>query len=422
MNITAKSNIPGNLFWDGKLLFILPNSNEISANYEDDGTWWALYTFDDYGEYEVKASYALLDDVIINNATVTINKVDSTLTVGDIAFDYGCSGSGSLSFDGAVGVDASVVGQPDAIVNVNEDSITIAGLNAGNYTLTVTTIADDDHNSITKNAKITVNKAKTELAANAVTATYNINKNLVITLKDSNGNLLSGAKVTVDLNGAKTYTTDNKGQVKVAIGSLVPKEYAASINFAGNDNYLASSAVARVTVKKASPKMTAKAKSFKFEDKTKIYKITLKDNNGKAMKNKKVTLKVNGKTYTAKTNSKGVATFKIKKLSKKGEYTAVIKYAGDKYYLKASKKAKMTVKAPAWKTVSKGHKNKATVKKIQKSLKKNGYYLSYKGRYLKVDGIYDVCTVRSVKEFQRDKNLKATGKVDYNTAKKLGII
>ena len=130
----------------------------------------------------------------------------------------------------------------------------------------------------------------------------------------------------------------------------------------------------------------------------------------------------NGKTYTAKTNSKGVATFKLTKLTKKGKYNAVITFAGDKYYKKATKKAKVTVKAPAWKTVAKGSKDKAPVKKIQKALKNNGYYLTYKGRYLKIDGIYHIYTERAVKQFQKAKGLKVTGKVDYNTAKKLKIV
>ena len=143
--------------------------------------------------------------------------------------------------------------------------------------------------------------------------------------------------------------------------------------------------------------MIANAKTFKFEDKTKKYTITLKNNKGKVM-------------------------FKLSKLTKKGKYNAVITYAGDKYYKKATKKAKITVKAPAWKTVAKGSKDKATVKKIQKALKDNGYYLSYKGRYLKIDGIYHTYTERAVKQFQKAKKLKVTGKVDYNTAKKLKIV
>ena len=265
-------------------------------------------------------------------------------------------------------------------------------------------------------------KKDTNLTASGITTTYNVNKNLVITLKDSAGKALSGLKITVDLNGAKNYTTDSNGQVKIAVGKLVPKTYTAKISFAGNDKYAKSNTTAKVTVKKASPKITAKAKTFKFEDETKKYTVTLKDNKGNALKNKKVTLKVNGKTYTAKTNNKGVATFKLTKLTKKGTYSAVITYAGDKYYKKVTKKAKVTVKAPAWKTVSKGSKDKAMVKKIQRALKNNGYYLNYNGRYLKVDGIFEKYTEMAVKQFQKDKGLKVTGKVDYATAKKLKIV
>ena len=58
---------------------------------------------------------------------------------------------------------------------------------------------------------------------------------------------------------------------------------------------------------------------------------------------KKLTLKVKGKTYTAKINSKGKATFTLK-LTKKGKFTAKIKFAGDKTYKASSKSVKITVK------------------------------------------------------------------------------
>ena len=85
-------------------------------------------------------------------------------------------------------------------------------------------------------------------------------------------------------------------------------------------------------------------KTFKVKVKTKKYTITLKNNKGKVMKKAKLTLKVGKKTYKATTNSKGKATFKITKLTKKGKYTATIKFAGSKYYKALSKKAKITVK------------------------------------------------------------------------------
>ena len=279
---------------------------------------------------------------------------------------------------------------------------------------------------VKKNITISV-KIATKLTATKVTTTYNVNKNLIITLKDSKGNPISGAKLTVNLNGAKKYTTDKKGQVKIAVGKLVPKTYTVKISFAGTSTLNASSTTAKVTVKKATPKLTAKAKTFKLKIKTKKYKITLKDNKGKVLKNKKVTLKVKGKTYTAKTNSKGVATLKLSKLTKKGTFTAVVTYKGNKYYNKVTKKPKLTVnllgkKKSTWKTLSQGSKDKTTVKKIQRALKKNGYYLTYKGIHLKIDGIYHKYTVRSVKQFQKAKGLKVTGKVNYATAKKLKIV
>jgi hypothetical protein len=58
---------------------------------------------------------------------------------------------------------------------------------------------------------------------------------------------------------------------------------------------------------------------------------------------KKITLTLNGKTYTAKTNSKGQATFKLS-ITKKGTFSATVKFDGDKTYAASSKSAKITIK------------------------------------------------------------------------------
>ena len=205
---------------------------------------------------------------------------------------------------------------------------------------------EGDENYVASNTTVTVtvNKINTQLSANAVTATYNINKNLVITLKDANGKVLRDVKVTVNLNGVKTYTTDKNGQVKIDVAKLVPKIYTAKITFNGNDIYAKSAKNVKVTVKKAKAKIVAKKKTFKSKKKVKKYKITLKNNKGKAIKKVRVTLKIKKKTFKAKTNAKGKAVFKIKKLTKKGKYTAKITFKGNKYYKKVTKKVKIKIK------------------------------------------------------------------------------
>ena len=186
----------------------------------------------------------------------------------------------------------------------------------------------------------------TTITAPSVSATYNVAKNLVITLKDENGKAVVGRTVNVKVGSiSKNLVTNNNGQVSLNIAGLVPKTYTATISFEGDSLYTKSSInTVKVVVAKANPKITAKKATFKAKTKTKKYSITLKNNKGKAMSKVKVTLKVGKKTYKATTNSKGKATFKITKLTKKGKYTGTIKFAGNKYFKSASKKVKLTVK------------------------------------------------------------------------------
>ena len=198
------------------------------------------------------------------------------------------------------------------------------------------------YNPSSTTVNITVNKIKTTITVKSVTVTYN--GDFVFTLKDVNGNPVSGVKISVVLGKSITLTTNKNGQVKVSTSGVVPKAYNAKITFSGNDKYANSAKSVKVTVKKATPKLTAKAKKFKRSVKTKKYTVTLKTNTNKVIKKVKLTLKVKGKTYKAKTNSKGKATFKITKLTKKGKYKAKVKFAGNKYYKSKTVNVKITVK------------------------------------------------------------------------------
>ncbi len=350
--------------------------------------------------------------VTLNDASVSVENATLDLKVGD-RFDLNATSVPDY-------LTIEYVSSNSSVVSVTDYGI-VTAVGEGTAVITLTVGDNETYAFNSTNVTVTVSRIASEIASSAITTVYNVNKDLTVTLKDEKGNPISDASITVDLNGAKTYITDEKGQVKVSTKGLAPKAYTVKITFNGDDKYLNSTKDVKVTVKKATPKLTAKKKTFKTSVKTKKYSVILKDNTGKAIKKAKVTLKVKGKTYKATTNSKGKATFKIKNLKKKGKYTAVIKFKGDKFYKKVSKKAKIKV-IITFKTVSKGSKDKSTVKQIQQALKDNGYYLSYKGHYLMVDGKFESCTERSVKEFQKDRGLKVTGKVDEKTAKKLGII
>ncbi len=280
------------------------------------------------------------------NATFRVTKFAATVSVSDIKFTYGGSGSATITLTGASGVEATVEGHPEAVISIEGDKITVSNLNAGTYSLKVTAVPLPDYATASATASVTVGKMATKISSTKLTTTYNVAGKVTFTLKDEDGRVLSGENVTVIFNG-NTYNkvTNAKGQVSFDVSSrLAPKTYYVYIKFEGDESFKASSANTKVVVLKATPKITAKAKTFKKSVKTKKYTVTLKTNQNKVMKNTKLTLKVNGKTYSAKTNAKGQATFKITKLTKKGKFTAVVKFAGNKYYNAKTVKPKITVK------------------------------------------------------------------------------
>lgn len=214
---------------------------------------------------------------------------------------------------------------------------------AGNYKAAISV---DDSSYEVDPIKININILKSSfIYVVNLNAVYNSGKVLLVNLHDSAGTVIKYAKVSIRLNDVtKTYVTDENGQVMVSTDSLAPGTYEVSISYAGDSTYVSSSETAQIVIKKATPKLTATKMTFKLKDKTKSYVVTLKNNKGKVMKSAKITVKVNGKTYSAKTNSKGQATFKLTKLTKKGTFSAVVNYAGSSIYNSVKKTVKITVK------------------------------------------------------------------------------
>ena len=167
---------------------------------------------------------------------------------------------------------------------------------------------------------------------------------LSLTLIDEAGNLLANKTVLIAIDGKiNNVTTDSNGVAKLQLNISKAGIYTASICFLGDDLYSSSFNITKVTVKKQTAKLKTKKFKYKAKAKTKKLKASFKSAKGIAISGKKISFTVNGKTYAAKTNAKGVATVKVK-VTKKGTYKFAAKFAGDDTYNAVSKKAKLVIK------------------------------------------------------------------------------
>ena len=278
----------------------------------------------------------------------------SNVTVGDVA-KFGVILPSDVKGNLTVKVDGKEI-TTISITNGNFN-VSLSDLTCGNHSIEFSYSGDDKYESKSVVRSVIAEKKATHIkAASTFTriandyyagerGTYSIGY-----LLDQNNAPVINRLVQIKANG-RVYKlkTDKNGMFKLRISYYKAKKYSYKITFLGDDQYGASSLLAKLKVTKKSTSIKASNKVFKAKTKTKTIKITLKTvknkYNGKTYlkKGKKITLKVKGKTYTAKTNAKGVAKFTIK-LTKKGKYTATIKFSGDKTYKSSTKKIKIKIK------------------------------------------------------------------------------
>ena len=170
-------------------------------------------------------------------------------------------------------------------------------------------------------------------------------------LTDVDGNPLANKTVQITTIG-KIYnvTTDEKGGAGLMICSAIANSYTYALAFKGDDTCNGAPLAASVlTITKKATAISASNQVFKATAKTKVITVTLKtvknkyDGKTYLKKGKKITLTINGKTYKAFTNAKGVAKFTVK-LTKKATYKAVVKFNGDYTYKASSKKITVRIK------------------------------------------------------------------------------
>ena len=153
-----------------------------------------------------------------------------------------------------------------------------------------------------------------------LTMYFGAGKYYKIRVFDDAGKPAGNVNVTMNINGKDyTMTSDADGWVSLKIG-LKAGTYTITSTYKG---YSVSN---KITVK---PTLVMSAKTVKRYS-TFSYTVKLLDKNGNILKNKKITVTFKGVTYSAKTSSKGIATFKIRAYSNLGKYTLTATYGSAK--------------------------------------------------------------------------------------------
>lgn len=169
-------------------------------------------------------------------------------------------------------------------------------------------------------------------------------KSVKIYLRDIENEALPSKPIQISFNGnVYNEMTGDDGAVSLKINLKNPGSYPISVIFKGDDRYGSASKSAKVTVKKQKPALTIQTKTLKAKSKTKTVKVLFKDQFKKALSKVTVKITLNKKTYTAKTNSKGIASFKVTLKAKK-TYKVTAKFSGNKYYDKVSKAGSIKLK------------------------------------------------------------------------------
>ena len=291
------------------------------------------------GDYTVAVKYT--GDNNYNEATgsaeFSVLKItpEMDVTVEDIVFGEDLIVNAVLPVDatGEVVITVNGVDYHVAIEN-GEASVTVSGLEAGDYTVAVKYAGDDNYNAAEVTKGVNVAKANPALnviidsvdygnvfTINAVLTGVNnapLDTNIIVTVNGKN-------YIVAIVNGKGTFHAD-----KLAAGS-----YNFNARFAGSNNYNEVSDSGKFNVYKVDSAIGITVKDINVGEDAVITVKLFSDATGE------LTVTVNGKDYTANVVN-GRATVSVSDL-KAGTYDVVAKYSGDNNYNAAVATSSFTV-------------------------------------------------------------------------------
>ena len=280
-------------------------------------------------------------------------------------------------------------------------SIPVPQLLPGNYSANVTYTGDDKYPGFSTTKNITV---ESNLPENALSIPDSAKSDAPTTYSISLPSDATGY-LEVDVDGTKYAAPLNNGTASVTIPALSEGNHNITVTYTGDAKYTPAVNVTTLNVTAPVFKLTKNKNVAAVYSAKATYKVLVL-REGKAVgAGEKVTIKFNGKTYTATTDKKGYATLKLNTKVKVKKYTITATYKG--VTVKNTVKIKHVIKAKNAKIKKSKKVNKIKVK----TKKVNGKYLKGKKLTLKIKG-------KKVKA-KINKKGKATFKLKQKVTKKL---
>lgn len=303
--------------------------------------------------------------------TAKINKIPITISTKDVTVLYNTGTTTTIKIIDkrtnkpianayvALKIDSTQMG---GFTDKNGLISVAASLKVGKHKLTVTDVYNVytsdgktylrniyDYSQVTKT--ITVKKASAKITAKKVTDYYKGVKSFTVKLTNTkNEKAIYDAKINIKIyissNRYYNYNgnTGSNGQLKLLLNTLKPGTYKVVVSGADSKDFSAKQVTSKIVIKKAPTKLTPKKLTAKKGAK-KYFKVTVTNKKTKkVISGVKIKIKVytgkKAKTYTVKTNSKGIAQINTKSL-KVGKHKVVVTSA-NKYCV--AKTAKSTIK------------------------------------------------------------------------------
>lgn len=209
--------------------------------------------------------------------------------------------------------------------------------------ISISAVSAEDNSTVLENADENV-KTDSYISVGSTKCFENVSTRFTFTLTSQNQGL-ANCSIKIGVDGVEySKKTDNNGQAFLTL-ALLKGKHDLTYSFEGNDNINSFNQTTRIT-SYAPVKTTLKQADVDInyrEGSSSVFIVRLQKENRASIKNETVTFKVNGKTYTNRTDSKGYAQIFLN--LKKGTRTVKFSFNSNCPYLSSSGSCKINVKS-----------------------------------------------------------------------------